>query len=179
MARSGEPLPFFRNVKGWSKDNVVRSEKTAIGWIFKLLQGQTTLGPSERKMGILPPRSVMQVQTDGVYPQDPRIFQTDLGSLDLSYREIVMEQTFGCWFASLFESRALPYGVSLRGICDLKMTSKKALSSSVRLSAHRILGKLSSFVEGKLSTKSVFSGICLAGPASLLKREASKLAQRS
>lgn len=30
---------FFRNVKGWSKANVVRSEKTAIGWIFKLLQG--------------------------------------------------------------------------------------------------------------------------------------------
>ena len=60
----------------------------------------------------------MQVQTHSVYPQDPRIFQTDLGSLDLSYREIVMEQTFGCWFASFFESGELPYGVSLTGICD-------------------------------------------------------------
>ena len=30
--------------------------------------------------------------TQGVSPQDPRIFQTNLGSLDLSYRENVMDR---------------------------------------------------------------------------------------
>ena len=69
-------------------------------------------------MGILPQSSSIQVHTQGVSSQDTTIFQTDLGSLDLSYREIVMEQTFGCWFVSFFESGELPYGVSLRGICD-------------------------------------------------------------
>ena len=39
--------------------------------------------------------------TQGVSSQDPRIFQMDLGSLDLSYRKNVMEQMFGCWFANL------------------------------------------------------------------------------
>lgn len=43
-------------------------------------------------MQILPPRSSIQVHTQGVSPQDPRIFQTNLGSLDLSYRENVMDR---------------------------------------------------------------------------------------
>ena len=38
-------------------------------------------------MWILPSRSGIQVRTQDVSPQYPRIFQTDLGSLDLSYRE--------------------------------------------------------------------------------------------
>ena len=56
----------------------------------------------------------MQIQTHSVYLQDPRIFQTDLGSLDLSYRENVMEETFGCWFAFPCEIGGLPYGHTVR-----------------------------------------------------------------
>ena len=111
-------LVCFRNANQWSKTNTVRSEKIPVGWIFKQLLGRPSLGFTERKLQILPPRSGIQVHTQGVSPHFPRNFQTDLGSLDLSYREIVMEQTFGCWFVSFFESGELPYGVSLRGICD-------------------------------------------------------------
>ena len=35
----------------------------------------------------------------GIRAQHPRIFQTDLGSLDLSFREDMMKHMFGCWFA--------------------------------------------------------------------------------
>ena len=37
-------------------------------------------------------RPGIQVDTQGVSPQDPRMFQTSLGSLDLSYRENVMDR---------------------------------------------------------------------------------------
>ena len=37
-------------------------------------------------------RPGIQVDTQGVSPQDPRMFQTNLGSLDLSYRENVMDR---------------------------------------------------------------------------------------
>ena len=43
------------------------------------------------------------------------------------------------------------------------MTSKLAFSSSVCHSAHSMLGKLSSFEEGKASSECVFSGLYLVG----------------
>ena len=58
---------------------------------FQAVARPNHLRAHQEKNGILPTRSIMQVQTHSVYLQDPRIFQTDLGSLDLSYREIVME----------------------------------------------------------------------------------------
>ena len=94
-----EPSTFFRKTLGWTKTIAVRSKKTAIGWTFKKKLGRPTLGPTERKMGILPPRSGIQVLTQGMSLQDPIIFQTDLGSQDCSYRGNVMEKTFGYWFA--------------------------------------------------------------------------------
>ena len=51
-------------------------------------------------MLILPRRSSIQVHTQYVSLQYPRIFQTDLGSLDPSYRENLMEQTFWCFSTS-------------------------------------------------------------------------------
>ena len=54
------------------------------------------LGPIERKMLILSSSSDIQVNTHGVSGQFLRNFQTDLGSLDLSYRENMMEQRLGC-----------------------------------------------------------------------------------
>ena len=71
--------------------------------------------PAERKMQILPLRPSIQVDTQGVSPQDPRMFQTDLGSLDLSCRGNKMEQTFGCCFDVPCECGAPPYEQGLRG----------------------------------------------------------------
>ena len=46
------------------------------------------------KMLILPIRSSIQVHTQYVSLKYPRIFQTDLGSLDPSYREKLMKLGF-------------------------------------------------------------------------------------
>ena len=73
-------------------------------------------GPTERKMEIFPPMSNIQVHTQGVNIQGPRNFQTDLASPDLSYRENMMESTFGCWFDFHCECGDPLYGLSLRGI---------------------------------------------------------------
>ena len=72
-----------------------------------------------------------------------------------------------------------PYDHTLRGHCDWKMNSKQAFSSSVWLSAHRMLGTLRSFKDRKASTKSVFAGLYPAGPGWLLRRETSRCAQRT
>ena len=122
-------------------------KKTAIGWIFKQLLGRTILGPTESKMWILPPGSGIQVHSQDVSPQYPRISQADLGSLDLPYRENVMEEMFGCWFAFPCEIGGLPCSHTVRWNCYWKTTSEQAFSSSVWLSAHRMLGKLGSFKE--------------------------------
>ena len=53
--------------------------------------GHLTLRPIRRKVGILQRSSGIQVHTQGVSPQDTTIFQTDLGSLGLSYWENVMD----------------------------------------------------------------------------------------
>ena len=70
---------------------------------------------------------------------------------------------FGFWFAFPCEYGDLLYGLRLRGNGERKMTSKQVLSSSVFLSAHSMLGKLSSIEDVKASTESVFSGLYLAG----------------
>ena len=44
------------------------------------------------------PKALIQVDTQCVYSQDARIFQTDLGSLDLSSRGTAMQETFVCYF---------------------------------------------------------------------------------
>ena len=81
MARSGELPICYRNHKGWSKAITVRSNKIAIGWIFKQFLCCTVLGPTVGKLEILPLRSSVQVHTQDVAPQCPWIFQTDLGSV--------------------------------------------------------------------------------------------------
>ena len=131
------------------------------------------------KMRIMPPRSAIQVHTQDVSPQDPTVFQMDLGSLGLSYREYMMEQTFECWFAFLCDFQAVPYCHTLRAYYDWKMNSKQALSSTVWLSALRMLEKLSSFMEGKASRGHVFSVLSLGGAVELLRCETSRFAQRT
>ena len=102
----------------------IRRKKTAIGWILKQLLGCIALGSPERKMWILPPRFGIQVDTQGVYPQDPRMLQIYLGLLDLSYRGNVMQQTFERCFDSPCECGTCPYDHSLWGYCHWKMNSK-------------------------------------------------------
>ena len=76
-------------------------------------------------MLILPSKSDIQVYTlDGI-PQYPRNFQTDLGSLALSFRENVMKLMFGCWFAFPCECGGLPYGYTVTGNYYGKMTPSK------------------------------------------------------
>ena len=60
--------------------------------------------------------------------------QTDLGSLALSCRGNVMEQTFGVCFDVPWECGSPPWEQGLRSHCHWKMTSKQALSSHVWLS---------------------------------------------
>ena len=69
-------------------------------------------------MGILPPRSGIQVHTLGVYLQDSSIIQSYLGPLDSSYRKSVMEEAFGYWFTFPCECGEFPYSLSFRGNCD-------------------------------------------------------------
>ena len=68
----------------------VRSEKIPVGWIFKQLLCLTTFRHTENKMQNLPPASDIQVDTHGVSRISTK-FQTDLGSLDLSYRKNLTE----------------------------------------------------------------------------------------
>ena len=107
-------------------------------------------------MQILPSRSYIQVDTHGVSPQFPRCFGTGLHSLNHSYRENLMEKMFGCWFAIPCDCGDLCCGLRLRGNSECKKTCKQVLSSSECHSAHSMMGKQSSFQEGKASTKSVF-----------------------
>ena len=72
--------------------------------------------PLKSKIQILPSKPDIQVNTYGVSTQFPN-FQTDLGSLDLSSRENVMEQTFGCRFAFPCECGDPPNALRLRGNC--------------------------------------------------------------
>ena len=72
-ARSCEPPPCFRNPKVWSKAIAVKSKNTTIGWIFKELLGPTTLGATEGKVQILPPRSRIQLHA-GCIPAGSKNF---------------------------------------------------------------------------------------------------------
>ena len=94
---------------------------------------------NREKMLSLPRRSSIQVHTQYVSLEYPRISQTDLGSLDPSYRENSMEQTFWCLFAYPCECGGFPYCNTVRGNFYLKITSKQEFLSSVLLSAHRML----------------------------------------
>ena len=100
---------------------------------------------NREKILMLPTKSSIQVHTQYVSLKYPRIFQTDLGSLDPSYRENLMEQTFWCLFACPCECGGFPYCNTVRGNCYWKMTCKQGFSSSVLLAAHRMLGKLCFF----------------------------------
>ena len=59
--------------------------------IQEVAQPHQFMAPLEHSTNFVP-RPGIQVDTQGVSPQDPRIFQTNLGSLDLSYRENVMDR---------------------------------------------------------------------------------------
>lgn len=66
-----------------------------------------------------------------------------------------------------------------REIATETMTSRQAFSSSMWHSAHRMLGKLCSFEEGKASIESVFSGLYLSWSVYILRCDISRLVQRT
>ena len=81
---------------------------------FQAVAKLTPFRPHKERNGTLETKVGINVNTHGVSRQDPRIFQTDLGSLYLSYRETVMDQTFGWCFAFPHEFGGLPYGHTIR-----------------------------------------------------------------
>ena len=105
---------------------------------FQAVAWHPALGPTESKMQILhlPSKPNIQVNAHGVSAHFPN-FQKDLGSLDRSSRENVMEQMFGCRFALPCECGDPPYALRLRGNCKWKMTSKQVLSA-VCVTQHRV-----------------------------------------
>ena len=107
-------------------------------------------------MLILPRRSSIQVHTQYVSLQYPRIFQPDLGSLDPSYRENLMEQTFDVCLLFPVSVGVLPTVTQVRGNFYLKMTSKQGFLSSPSLSANRVLWNLCSFDGWKAKKRVVF-----------------------
>ena len=66
-ARSGEPSARFRSQKGWTKAIIVRSKKTAIGWIFKQLLGRSILANRE-KNAIFAPKFRYPCSDSGYLP---------------------------------------------------------------------------------------------------------------
>ena len=92
---------------------------------FQVTARQHLFRANREKMLILPTRSSIQVHTQYVSLQYPRIFQTDLGSLYPSYRENSMEQTFWCLFACPCECGGFPYCNTVRGNFYLKITIKQ------------------------------------------------------
>ena len=72
---------------------------------------------NREKMLILLTTSSIQVQTQYVSLQNPRIFQTDLGSLDLFYKENVRNlSVFACLFFSV-SRQSFPTVTHVRGNC--------------------------------------------------------------
>ena len=59
---------------------------------FQATAKTAPFGAHRQKNGNLETKTGIQVDTHGVSAQDPRIFRTDLGSLNLSYRETVMDR---------------------------------------------------------------------------------------
>ena len=158
MTRSGDLLACFRNPKGWTKAIAVQSKKTAIGWIFKQVLGRTVLGPTGRKMWIVPPVPVsgftfrMWSHSVHDFPDRP-MFSGSLLETKCDATEV------WCWFAFPCECRDLPYDHTVRGNSYWKNNSKQVFWTSEWLSAHGMLGNLCSFEKGKASTESEFSGL--------------------
>ena len=160
MTRSGDLLACFRNPKGWTKAIAVQSKKTAIGWIFKQVLGRTVLGPTGRKMWIVPPVPVsgftfrMWSHSVHDFPDRP-MFSGSLLETKCDATEVWMLVCLSQWV----------WGPSLRLHCQGKLLLKNDLqrvfSSSVWLSAQRMQGKVCFFKKGKTSTESVLSGLYL------------------
>ena len=79
-----------RNQKSLTKPIDVISRKTSFEWIIKQMSAPHPFSTNREKILILPTRFNNQVHTQYVSMQYPRIFQIDLGSLDLSYKDNLM-----------------------------------------------------------------------------------------
>ena len=159
VARSFKTNGCFRNPKAIT----VRSKKTALKWIFNQLLGHALFRPIEIKFQIVPPRSSVQVHIQFVSPPVCKNF-TKTCRLPGSFQQRRPDGT-DAWMLACFSRWVC--GLTLKsqpqGKLGLKNDLKARLSSSVWISAHKILEKHSSFEEGKASAESVFSGLYRAG----------------
>ena len=150
--------------KVWPKLSLI-IKKRAIGWIFRQLLRLHSFSSNQQKMLILPTSSRMQIHTQYVSWQYPRIFQTDRGLLDLSYRENFIEQTFGCLFSFSCEFGALPYSNNFPLL--LKIVTEKSPSSKdfqpVCYSHHTEIWKNYATLMHERHKRGCFSGIYLSG----------------
>ena len=148
--------PLLQKFQGGSQASSVRRKQTAAGWIFKQLLSHIPLGLPRSRRRILSSRPGNQVDVQGVSPQDPRTFQTHLGSLDLSYIGNVKEQTFGSCFDISWECGSLPVARTSEAFATEKCSPNRPFPP-VHDSVCCRLAKLSSLEEGKASTEIVFS----------------------
>ena len=139
VARNWKSHVCCRNPKGLTKDIAVTSKKTAIGWIFRQLLFCTILGPTERKCWFLANKvqdpashSVCVRAVSKHFPDRPRITGSFL-QRKLDGTDILM------LFACPCECGGFPYCNIVRGNFYLKMTSKQGFTSSLLLSAYRML----------------------------------------
>ena len=154
--------PCFTNAKAWSRASTVINKQVTIGWIFKQLLACITLGLPKKNMWILTPRSSNQVDTQGVSPQDQRIFQTDLGFLDHSYREYLMKQTFECCFAFPVSVGSFLPVTALGEIVTEKWPLAKCFQAVYGFK-HKEIWENYLALKNERHQQSVFSGLCLTG----------------
>ena len=161
-ARSGEPSARFRNQKGWTKAIIVRSKKTAIGWIFKQFLGRSIL-INQEKNTIFAPKFWYPCSDSGCLPAVSMNFP-DRTSLSGSLLLRKHDRTDGLYvsFLSLWVGAGIPT-VSASGESATEKLAPCTHIQSVCASTHGIPGKLCSFEEGNASTETVFSGLCLSG----------------
>ena len=145
--RSGEPPACFRNPKDLTKVITVIIKKRAIGWIFRQLLRLHSFRFNQQKMLILPTNSRMQIHSQYVSWQYPRIFQTDRIAGSLLQRKLYRTDIwlfvffFLCvWGPSLQQQFSI-----VTENCYWKITFKQGFSASVSLSSHRNLEKLCYF----------------------------------
>ena len=145
--RSGEPPACFRNPKDLTKVITVIIKKRASGWIFRQLLRLHSFRFNQQKMLILPTNSRMQIHSQYVSWQYPRIFQTDRIAGSLLQRKLYRTDIwlfvffFLCvWGPSLQQQFSI-----VTENCYWKITFKQGFSASVLLSSHRNLEKLCYF----------------------------------
>ena len=157
--RSGEPPACFRNPKDLTKVITVIIKKRAIGWIFRQLLRLHSFRFNQQKMLILPTNSRMQIHSQYVSWQYPRIFQTDRIAGSLLQRKLYRTDIWLFVFFFL-----CVWGPSLQQ--QFSIVTEKSPSSKdfqpVCYSHHTEIWKNYATSMHERHKRGCFSGICLS-----------------